>query len=343
MTWRGWTLLAVTALAVAFAAAYALIVPPRQRSAPDETSPSPATALTAPPPVPFVMLRSLFADDSHGSMGMVPLSDPGGARFISGLRCERVFFAAGRGVCLTMGLEGIVTTYAAEIFDERFEVTGRLPLTGLPSRVRVSPDGRRAGITVFETGHSYAESGFSTRTTIVDTASATELAELEQFSITRDGRPFREVDFNFWGVTFTADSNRFYATLASGDTKYLVEGDIDARTARVVTTGVECPSLSPDNRRIAYKKAFTDERGLGWHLEVLDIETMTVTPLSAEARSVDDQVEWLDDGHVMYHLSSARGADVWALDVGGREPPRMLIPMAYSPAVVRKQEVRSEK
>lgn len=335
MTWRGWALVAVVVLAVVFAAAYAMLAPVRQRPASSNATSS-VTALAVPPPPPFVMVRSLVADDSHGRMGIVPLSDPGGARFISGLRCERVFFSAGRGVCLTMGLEGIVTTYAAEIFDERFQVTGRVPLTGLPSRVRVSPDGRRAGITVFETGHSYAESGFSTRTTIVDTASATDLAELEQFSITRDGRPFHEVDFNFWGVTFARDSNRFYATLASRGAKYLVEGDVDARAARVVTTGVECPSLSPDNTRIAYKKAFTGEHGLGWHLEVLDLATMAVTPLAAEERSVDDQVEWLDDGHVMYHLSSARGADVWVLDASGNEAPRMLIPMAYSPAVVRK-------
>jgi hypothetical protein len=336
MTWRGWALFAVVALAALFAGGYALLVPAHLETSREATSPvaAPATLATPPPP-PFIMVRSLVADDSHGRLGMVPLANPEGPRFIGGLTCERVFFSAGRGVCLTMGLEGIVTTYTAEIFDHAFAVTGRVPLTGLPSRVRVSPDGRRAGITVFETGHSYAESGYSTRTTIVDTASATELGDLEKFSVTRDGRPFSEVDFNFWGVTFARDSNRFYATLASGGVKYLVEADIDARTARVVTTDVECPSLSPDNARIAYKKAYTDARGLGWHLEVLDLATMKVTPLNAEPRSVDDQVEWLDDGHVMYHLSSARGADVWVLGVDGQSPPRMLIPMAYSPAVVR--------
>ena len=124
------------------------------------------------------------------------------------------------------------------------------------------------------------------------------------------------MDFNFWGVTFAQDSNRFYATLASSGVKYLVEGDIDARSARVVATDVECPSLSPDNTRVAYKKAYTDARGLGWHLEVLDLATMAVTPLATETRSVDDQVEWLDDGHVMYHLPSSRGADVWVLGAG---------------------------
>jgi hypothetical protein len=309
MTWRGWALLAVlAALAVVLAGGYALHVParPQPSAAPGNAGPATAATLAAAPP-PFVMVRSLIPDDSHGRMGIVPLRAPEGPRFVSGLTCGRVFYAAGHGVCLTMGLESIVTTYAAEIFDEQFHVTGRVPLTGLPSRVR---DGRRAGITVFETGHCYAESGYSTRTTIVDTVSATVVGDLKAFAVTRDGNPFRAVDFNLWGVAFANDSNRFYATLASGGVKYLVEGDIDARSAKVIAVDVECPSLSPDNTRIAYKKAYTDARGLGWHLEVLDLATKTVPPLANESQSVDDQVEWLDDGHVMYHIPSSRGADV---------------------------------
>ena len=217
------------------------------------------------------MVRSMVADESFNHLALVPLDAPEGPRFVTQLSCERVFYAGGRGVCLTIGLDGMTTTYTAEVFDQQFASIGRVPLTGVPSRVRVSPDGRRAGITVFETGHSYSEAGYSTRTTIVDTSSARILDHLEAFTVTRDDAPFRAVDFNFWGVTFARDSNRFYATLASGGVKYLVEGDVDARTARVLAPDVECPSLSPDNTRVAYKKAFTDERGIGWHLHVLDL------------------------------------------------------------------------
>ena len=67
---------------------------------------------------------------------------------------------------------------------------------------------------------------------------------------------------------------------------------------------------------------------------MLDLATLSDTTLGAETRSVDDQVEWLDDGHVMYHLPS-RGADIWVLSTGAPEPPRILVPLAYSPAVVR--------
>ena len=111
------------------------------------------------PAPPFAMVRSLIADDTHGHVGVIPLAAPEGPRFITTLACERVSYASGHGVCLTLGADGMRTTYTAEIFDSSFEVRGRVPLTGVPSRVRVSPDGRRAGITVFEEGHSYAEQG----------------------------------------------------------------------------------------------------------------------------------------------------------------------------------------
>src|SRR5262249_28733502 len=157
------------------------------------------------------------------------------------LVCDTVYFAGNRGMCLSTE-ETPLPKYYASIFDERFQPLYKVALTGAPSRVRVSSDGRRAAVTVFEHGHSYAESGFSTRTTLFATSSGTSLGNLEEFSITRDGKPFRRVDFNFWGVTFARDGRRFFATLSSGGTPFLIEGDVDRRDARVVAPGVECPS-----------------------------------------------------------------------------------------------------
>ena len=153
--------------------------------------PSPAAPgrLDQMPAAPFVFIRSLVADATHGQVAAAPLTAPEGPRFFTPLTCERVFFAAGRGVCLKLGVEGIRTTYTAEVFDGAFQVVGRVPLTGVPSRVRVSPDGRRAGITVFEEGHSYAENGFSTRTTLIETSTAAVITDLESFAVTRDGQP----------------------------------------------------------------------------------------------------------------------------------------------------------
>jgi hypothetical protein len=158
--------------------------------------------------------------------------------------------------------------FAMFTFDASLTPSARRALSGVPSRARVSPDGRRAALTVFESGHSYADGGFSTRTTIHDAASGHILADLEQFAVTRNGEPFKAVDFNFCGVTFAADGNRFFATLQSAAVMYLVEGDVEARTARVVRTGVECPSLSPDGRRLAFKKRVRGSATVFWNVAV---------------------------------------------------------------------------
>lgn len=294
----------------------------------DSTLPQLATA----PPTPFVMFTNM-SPRAYRHVALVPSSAPGGARFATGLRCDRVYFLAGRGVCLATELDGVTTRHVARLFDGSFRVISESALTGVPSRARVSPDGRLAAVTVFESGHSYAETGFSTRTSVLDTMSGREVAELEQFATLRDGRPFKAVDFNFWGLTFAADSDRFYATLATGGTSYLVEGRLSERRVRVLRAGVECPSLSPDNRRIAFKHRVDGTSA--WQVHVLDLETNRVTPLTGESRSVDDQVDWLDDAHVVYHMTGAGGADVWRLSVDGASPPQLLVPAAYSPVVVR--------
>ena len=74
-----------------------------------------------------------------------------------------------------------------------------------------------------------AAANFSTRTSIVDVQRGDFLAaDLEKFSVLDKGVPLHEVGFNFWGVTFARDGNRFYATLGTRGRTYLVEGDIAA-------------------------------------------------------------------------------------------------------------------
>jgi hypothetical protein len=101
----------------------------------------------------------------------------------------------------------------------------------------------------------------------------------------------------------------------------------------VLRTGVECPSLSPDNTRIVYK-SMTASNG-EWRLRIFNVKTGADTALTSETRSVDDQVDWLDDDHVMYSLIGSNGADIWSLRVDGTKSPTLLMPAASSPAVVR--------
>jgi hypothetical protein len=57
----------------------------------------------------------------------------------------------------------------------------------------------------------------------------------------------------------------------------------------------------------------------------------------AETRNVDDQVEWIDDGHVAYGIpeSDTSGAtDVWSVRADGGGMPQLLVKAAWSPSVV---------
>jgi hypothetical protein len=59
----------------------------------------------------------------------------------------------------------------------------------------------------------------------------------------------------------------------------------------------------------------------------------------AENRSIDDQVEWLDDDTIIYGLPgespAAAQTNVWAVPADGSGAARMLIEKAWSPAVTR--------
>ena len=298
------------------------------------TTSAAAPVLSTPPVRPFVMFRSLRPDETWSHIALAPLASPDGARHVTSLVCERVYFAGTRGVCL-VAEKTLIPTFSAYVFDEQFKPLRKIALTGPPSRTRLSPDGRRAAVTVFEQGHSYAEHGFSTRTTLIDTMTGTSLGDLEQFAVTRDGARFRAPDFNFWGVSFAQDGNRFYATLSTANVPYLIEGHVDSREAHIVSAGIECPSLSPDNARIAFKKRVQRSSGLGWEIWLLDLTTLTRTPVAGEARSIDDQVDWLDDTHLVYHYPSTDGTNIWQTETDGPSASQRYISNAYSPAVVR--------
>jgi len=299
--------------------------------------------LSAPPPRPFMMFVSVASDDTFSRVALVRLDDrgsPGREIFVTNLRCDRVYFTATRGICLasTNDTEDGKphTSWWAEAFDARFERTHRFPLSGFPSRVRVSPDGRLAAATVFEHGHSYAENGFSTRTTFLDLESGSLLGDLEQFETRRDGAVVKARDYNFWGVTFSKDSDRFFATLDTAGTSYLIEGSVNARAATILRPGAECPSLSPDNTRIVFKKRLGNRSRGWWQPALLDLSTHDEHLIASETRSLDDQVEWLDNDRVVYHLTGGTtAADLWSLRVDGSKAPELFLPSAYSPAVVR--------
>ena len=326
---------------VLFTAGYVWFTRPNPSASLDVVPPADPAAIAQAAARPHVVVRSTALDATYGQVSLVPLDRPvdgdGDDRVATSLFCERVYMAAGHGMCLAVD-RGVITSYRAELFDPQFQSQQRLPIAGVPSRTRVAPDGSLLTFTYFVNGDSYAAGGFSTRTVLVNGADGSVLGDLEQFAVTRNGAPFKAVDFNFWGVTFAKEPGKFYATLASGGVNYLIEGNAHTRTARVLRDGVECPSLSPDNRRIAFKRRMPGIR-LHWSIQVFDLSSGKETTV-AETRSVDDQVEWLDDSTILYALPSglqkARASmDIWAVPADGIGTPRLFLENADSPAVVR--------
>jgi len=285
-----------------------------------------------------VFYRHNGIDSRYGRLAYVQLAHPEQPEFVDTLSCETAHVAGGRGICLG-ARRGVFTTYSAILFDAKtFEVLAQFPLKGVPSRSRVSVDGKLAALTVFVSGHGYESLDFSTQTLLIDVDSGSIIADLEEFSVSRNGLLFSSKDFNFWGVTFTPDTRNFYATLSTNRQHFLVKGEIAKRSAAVVHDNVECPSLSPDGTRVAYKKRFMAGNRVFWQLHILDLKTGKETAL-AEKRSVDDQLEWLDNDHVLYTLPESESGpsastNIWLAGADGMSSPKLFLRKAYSPSVV---------
>lgn len=276
-----------------------------------------------------VMVRAVDPTSPSLNGGVFVVEDGKVQRRSRDLACERVYFAAGHGICMGVAPSGV--DYTASVFDDKLAPQHSMRLTGLPSRARVSADGRYGAMTVFVSGDAYLSSptAFSTRTYLLDMKSGKTIEQLEQFDVSRDGAPFDAVDFNFWGITFDpTDSDHFYATLGTGDDHYLVEGSVRGREMRVLRDGVECPSLSPDGKRIAFKSRI--EGTNRWRLHVLDLATLEDHPV-AEKRSIDDQAEWLDNDTLVY----SDGTNVYTVPADGGGEAVLLVRDATSPVALR--------
>jgi hypothetical protein len=350
--WSGWVsarpLQALGALALLLVAGVIVLRAQNARALPFGPA-APAAASTAPaasagiqlPPAMAgsrLLYRHTAGDAASSSLNFAGLETPGASLLAVPFACDRVSFAAGHGICLQTE-RGMFTTYKAVLFDEAMQPRHSIKLDGSPSRTRVSSDGRLGAVTVFVTGqaHGYSSSSFSTKTSLIDMASGEELTDLEQFTTWRDGVKIHAADFNFWGVTFATNSNTFYATLKTDGKTYLVQGDLGLRKLTVLHENLECPSLSPNNRLIAFKKR-TGPDLAPWRIYVLDLATMTERAIDGETRSVDDQLEWLDDEHVLYGMrrsSQSALSDVWMAAIDGKTPARVFVPEADSPIVVR--------
>lgn len=259
---------------------------------------------------------------------------PGLPRVTGGPSCDRFHTAGGHALCLRK-LPGVPARTEALVLDGRLREVRKVTVPGIPNRARVSASGQVLSWTTFTTGDSYNTAAFSTRTAVLDLRTGYLIKSIEQIPLTLGGTRHHDSDVNYWGVTFAADDNRFYATVSTRGITHLVEGDLRAWSAKALRENAECPSLSPDGTRVAFKKKVSDDPRAPWRLYVLDLATMREHP-SAEAHSVDDQAAWLDDSTLAYALPGrgGRASDIWSVPADGTGQPRLLAPDASSPAAI---------
>lgn len=334
MSRRALIFLIVCVVSLGGATAYAVSDLDRYRDRIAEAPPIDKAVEASFADVPHIVFRNTAIGPYYGLVSTVALDDPGGPRTVTDLACDRIDVVATGGSCLQSD-PGIVTRYRWLDLDASLAVVDETPLTGTPSRTRMSPDGRLVASTVFVSGHSYMQVGFSTATQVREVG-GDSWGNLEKFQLVVDGKEVRPADRNVWGVTFDAEGTGFYATVATGGSPYLVRGDLAERTLNTVRAGAECPSLSPDGSKVAYKLDI-GKGEVHWAVAVLDLATNTERILDLEKRSIDDQVQWLDDDTLLYGLprdDDPGVTDVWAIPADGSAEPAVLIEQAWSPAVV---------
>jgi hypothetical protein len=283
---------------------------------------------------PHIIFRSLDPGADYQRIAYLPVGQPRAHRRVASQRCLRVAAAARQAVCLRASLNP-TKPYDVVSLNDRLEPVGDQSLGGIPSRARVSSDGGRWATTVFVSGHSYTSISFSTETILHDRDGKTS-RNLENYAFILRGARDNAADRNVWGVTFAGDPAKFFATVATGGLTYLARGDVHAQTLTAIRENAECPSLSPDGRTIVYKKLVDPSVPGVWRFYALDIASGRETVLG-ERRSVDDQVAWLDNQHIMYAIQGVKAAhpsaDIWVAPIdGGR--PRLLIHNADSPTVI---------
>lgn len=285
---------------------------------------------------PHVLFRDTQLGATFSKVAAVPLADPGGPRALSAVDAERLHARAGTTICLQAD-RGLVTTYRAQILDAALRPVRSLGVNGAPKPARVSSDGTLAAWTVIVVGTGCTDVTMEAETTVEDLRSGHSYGTIEKtFRVLVDGRSMTAAVVNVWDVTFenVPRPTRFYVTVSdnSASKTWLAEGDLTTRTITAFHPGGQTPSLSPDNRTLV----FVERQGSSqtFRLRALDLRTRTEWYLP-DTRSVHDQVEWLDNEHVLYGLARAGSitTDVWLSPLRGGQPSRY-IEHADSPAVV---------
>ena len=299
---------------------------------------------------PYAVVARPFFGQRFNGVDIVTL-DPATMRPIArsptSLNCLRVHVAAdGSLLCYTNVVPGRIGQFSnptSYLFAPDLAPLARhaSEVNGQPNRARMSADGKLSATTEFVTGHSYAGTGgnsFSTETSILHNDAPAKAENLQEWPVLQEGRKVTSADLNLWGVTFQpSNSDHFFVTAYFAGKPHLAEGSVSARSINVVRDGVECPSFSPDGKRLAFKKRTSST---GWSPAVLDLATSVETVYDVGV-SVDDQIEWSNEHTLVYEvvtrpLIGSATSDLMSLDLAEPHPTQHVwLEQARSPGFVR--------
>jgi len=299
-----------------------------------ESTPVPTSLAPLPGEVLFV---NRVPGDDYGRLG-IRHSD--GSRTLLDHDCLRVHAGGDHGVCLgpDPAFPGAFTTTFFEIENPAQII--KAYASALPSRTRISPSGAFSSVTAFASGSSYEDISTDTTTlvTIDEIDTGSPLTSPSRFvAVGSDDERYENFDVQFWGITWVNDDD-FYVTAFYEDYPEIMQGSLNDRTLTPTGHRGSCPSLSPDGKTLVFKESLAEG---GFKLVAIDLDTQEKWDLS-EMRSVDDQVEWLDDDTILYALHTEDGDtpvqpgfDIWMVDIAEGSVPELFLPNSDSPAVVR--------
>jgi len=266
--------------------------------------------------------------------GKAAIRKTDGSREILDIRCLRLHATNQALICLN---NPRISSNVAALYNISGDETSIINswATLSPSRARISNDNKHASTTVFASGSSYEDVGeFKTFVEMIDVENSDERKRLSEYTYDEaDAKKFSNLDGNFWGVTFAPD-NAFYATFGLGNDVEIIKGSLSEESIESTKFVGSCPSVSPDGKTLVFKERVGDK----FQLVAVNLVTDEKTVLN-ESRSVDDQVEWLDNETILYSIHKDEEVeevqpefDIWSLKINNSSSPELFLPNADSPS-----------
>jgi hypothetical protein len=293
-----------------------------REAAPAPASPVAMASITASP---HLVYRHTGVDVNY-NLTKVAALDRADTSAGAGIRCERVSFGAGRGICLQAD-RGMFTTYKAVVFDRTFTPTSAVSVLNcaLPFLLKNATIRSTSAIT----SGPMPSPGSSRRECVV--IGVTPYVRVDERALLACASgPCKGGRLQFLGCDVHARQQRLLCVarqrrqdLLSRAISRCASSSCWRRTSSArryrPTTGRSCSSAASGPRRTR-------------RFYVMDLATMNARPLASETRFVDDQASGSTTATSSTRSAPSSGtSDVWVAPIDDSAPAKIFMPEASSP------------